>query len=88
MSYHDFSGEPEKVYHAFALGMLVWLSGKYEIKSNRESGYGRYDLALTPHDPGKQGIVMEFKRIDEKRGEEKRDGAPGKGSALDSCSDQ
>ncbi|MCP4688287.1 MAG: hypothetical protein GY859_09560, partial [Desulfobacterales bacterium] len=47
ISYHDFSGEPEKVYHALVLGMLVWLSGKYDIKSNRESGYGRYDLALT-----------------------------------------
>ncbi|MCP4690111.1 MAG: AAA family ATPase, partial [Desulfobacterales bacterium] len=58
MSYHDFSGEPEKVYHALVLGMLVWLSGKYEIRSNRESGYGRYDLALTPKDPGKQGIIM------------------------------
>ncbi|MCP4757267.1 MAG: AAA family ATPase, partial [Proteobacteria bacterium] len=67
MSYHDFSGEPEKVYHALVLGMLVWLSGKYEIKSNRESGYGRYDLALKPNDPGKQGIIMEFKRVEEKR---------------------
>ena len=65
MSYHDLSGEPEKVYHALVLGMLVWLSGKYEIRSNRESGYGRYDLMLKPLDLKKQGIIIEFKQVDE-----------------------
>ena len=65
MSYHDFAGEPEKVYHALVLGMLVWLSGKYEIKSNRESGYGRYDIMLKPKDTSKQGIIFEFKKVDE-----------------------
>jgi len=40
MSYHDFGDEPEKVYHALVLGMLVWLGGKYDIRSNRDSlGY-------------------------------------------------
>ncbi|GAK53224.1 hypothetical protein U14_04489 [Candidatus Moduliflexus flocculans] len=63
MSYHDLSGEPEKVYHALVLGMLVWLSGKYEIRSNRESGYGRYDVLLRPKNPEKQGIIIEFKRV-------------------------
>ena len=43
--------------------MLVWLSGRYGIRSNRESGYGCYDLALTLIDPGKQGIIMEFKCV-------------------------
>ncbi len=63
MSYHDLSGSPEKVYHALVLGMLVWLSDKYEIRSNRESGYGRYDLMLKPKEPGRQGIVIEFKKV-------------------------
>lgn len=40
--------EPEKVYHAFVLGLLVHLRGRYELKSNRESGFGRYDVMLIP----------------------------------------
>ncbi|MDM8530468.1 PD-(D/E)XK nuclease domain-containing protein [Anaerolineales bacterium HSG25] len=48
MSYHDLAGEPEKVYQALVLGMLVWLSDKYEIRTNRESGYGRYDMMFKP----------------------------------------
>jgi hypothetical protein len=48
MSYHDLSGDPEKVYQALVLGMLVWLSPKYEIRTNRESGYGRYDMMFKP----------------------------------------
>ena len=63
MSYHDFSGSPEKVYHALVLGMLVWLSNDYVIRSNRESGYGRYDIIFKPKDTNKQGIIIEFKRI-------------------------
>ncbi len=65
MSYHDLSGEPEKVYHALVLGMLVWMSGKYDIRSNRESGHGRYDIMMKPKDPQAQGILIEFKRLDE-----------------------
>ncbi len=64
MSYHDFSGAPEKVYHALTLGILVWLSGKYDIRSNRESGYGRYDVMLKPKDVSKPGVVIEFKLVD------------------------
>ena len=41
------------------------MSGKYEIRSNRESGYGRYDLMLKPIDTERQGIIIEFKRLDE-----------------------
>ncbi|CAN2039554.1 AAA ATPase-like domain-containing protein, nuclease domain-containing [Candidatus Magnetomoraceae bacterium gMMP-15] len=69
MSYHDLSGQPEKVYHALVLGMLVWLSYKYEIRSNRESGYGRYDIMLKPKDLNKQGIIIEFKRVYKDEGE-------------------
>jgi len=66
MSYHDLGDEPEKVYHALVLGMLVRMSDKYEIRSNRESEYGRYDLMLKPVDRSRQGILIEFKRIDKK----------------------
>jgi hypothetical protein len=65
MSFHDLAGEPEKVYHALVLGMLVWMSYAYDIRSNRESGYGRYDVMLKPKGVGKPGVVIEFKRVDE-----------------------
>lgn len=64
MSYHDLSGEPEKVYQALVLGMLVWLSPYYEIRSNREAGYGRYDLMFRPKEMTRQGIILEFKRVE------------------------
>ncbi|MBS0621909.1 MAG: AAA family ATPase [Verrucomicrobia bacterium] len=53
----------EKIYHAFVLGMLVGLKGSYEVKSNRESGFGRYDVMLLPKNPDHLGIVMEFKKV-------------------------
>jgi len=66
ISYFDVSGkEPEKVYHAFVLGMLISLEGDYEVKSNKESGYGRYDVMIIPKDIEKLGIIMEFKKIDD-----------------------
>jgi len=69
-SYHDFSGEPEKVYHALVAGLLIWITDSHEIKSNRESGYGRYDIMIIPHEPpagatDKPGYVIEFKTVDE-----------------------
>ena len=64
ISYFDMSGkEPEKVYHAFVLGMLISLSNTHEIKSNKESGYGRYDVMIIPKDISKIGIIIEFKKI-------------------------
>jgi len=69
MSYHDLAGESEKVYHALVLGMLVWLQDRYEMRSNRESGYGRYDLMLKPRQAGASGIIIEFKQVDEYTGE-------------------
>jgi hypothetical protein len=68
-SYHDFSGEPEKVYHALVAGLLVWISNTHEIKSNRESGYGRYDIMIIPKDLAKTGYVMEFKTVDTEENE-------------------
>jgi hypothetical protein len=63
-SYHDFGGEPEKVYHALVTGLLIWISNTHEVKSNRESGYGRYDIMIIPKDPSQTGYVMEFKSVD------------------------
>ncbi|RMH77979.1 MAG: AAA family ATPase [Calditrichaeota bacterium] len=62
-------GEAEKVYQAFIVGLLLWLSDRYEVKSNRESGYGRYDVMLIPRDPAQVGIIMEFKRVNRRRQE-------------------
>jgi hypothetical protein len=63
-SFHDFGGEPEKVYHALVAGLLIWITNTHEIKSNRESGYGRYDIMIIPHDPSLTGYVIEFKTVD------------------------
>lgn len=64
-SYFDVTGrDPEKVYHAFVLGMLVSLSKTHEVVSNRESGIGRYDVSLIPKDIKKCGVIFEFKRYD------------------------
>ena len=53
--------EPERFYHGFVLGLLVELRERYEIKSNRESGYGRYDVMLVPLNESDAAIVIEFK---------------------------
>jgi hypothetical protein len=68
-SYHDFGLEAEKVYQAFTIGLLVWLGGQYEIKSNRESGYGRYDVMVIPRDLSSAGYVIEFKKVDAEENE-------------------
>jgi hypothetical protein len=65
ISYFDVGGyEGEKVYHAFVLGMLISLNDSHEVISNRESGYGRYDVMIIPKDVSKLGIVIEFKKLD------------------------
>ena len=51
---------------SFVLGLVVCLRDRYQIKSNRESGLGRYDVMLIPHDRTQTGIVLEFKSIDPK----------------------
>ena len=53
--------EPERFYHGFVLGLLVDLSSEYMVTSNRESGYGRYDVMIEPRDNGKDAIILEFK---------------------------
>ena len=53
--------EPERFYHGFVLGVLVELSDKYRITSNRESGFGRYDVMLEPLGPSEDAVIIEFK---------------------------
>jgi hypothetical protein len=53
--------EPERFYHGFVLGLIVELEDTYEIKSNRESGFGRYDVMLRPFDKTKKAFIFEFK---------------------------
>jgi len=62
-SYFDAHGEPENVYQAYLLGLLAIIGDDYIIKSNRESGDGRYDIMLIPHNKTKFGIVIEIKQI-------------------------
>ncbi|MCL6586111.1 MAG: ATP-binding protein [Anoxybacillus sp.] len=69
ISYFDVGEESEKFYHALVLGMLVSLEKEYTIKSNRESGYGRYDIMLIPKQPTKYGIVIEFKSVNKRKKE-------------------
>ena len=53
---------PERFYHGFVLGLMVELAGRFEITSNRESGFGRYDIMLTPKNRGKDdAYIIEFK---------------------------
>ena len=51
----------ENFYHAFVLGMLVGLKDTYYVNSNRESGFGRYDIMLEPKDKNGNSFIMEFK---------------------------
>lgn len=53
--------EPERFYHGFVLGLLVDLKGTYVVTSNRESGFGRYDVILEPLKPDNDAIILEFK---------------------------
>lgn len=63
LSYYDTNGrDPEKVYQAFLLGMLV-SHGSYKVSSNRESGLGRYDILMLPVDVSRRGYIMELKRL-------------------------
>lgn len=60
--------EPERFYHGLVLGLIVELQGKYVITSNRESGFGRYDVMLEPKNPKEDaGIILEFKVFNRRR---------------------
>ena len=75
-SYFDMSGkedsqsEPERFYHGFVLGLIADQTDQYEICSNRESGFGRYDVMMIPRKRGDKkypAIIMEFKVRNEKK---------------------
>ena len=53
--------EPERFYHGFVLGLMVDLSEHYAVTSNRESGFGRYDVMLEPKEKGDWAYILEFK---------------------------
>ena len=59
--------QPERFYHGFVLGLIAGETRRYEIRSNRESGYGRYDVAMIPAASDLPAIVMEFKVHDPAR---------------------
>ena len=60
VSYYDV-GQEEKYYHNLVLGMILSLSKEYDIHSNLESGYGRYDISLEPKEKNRVGFILEFK---------------------------
>lgn len=63
---------PENFFHALTLGMLTCLSGAYHVKSNRESGYGRFDVEVIPRDSERNpdAFILEFKVFSKKERDE------------------
>lgn len=59
--------EPERFYHGFVLGLMVDLENRYVITSNRESGFGRYDVMLEPKKKDEDAFVIEFKVFNSRR---------------------
>ena len=70
LSHFDLDKEMEKIYQVFMIGLVGFLMGKYEIISNDESGYGRYDLAMIPIKSNEKAYLMEFKIAKTKKGME------------------
>jgi PD-(D/E)XK nuclease superfamily len=65
VSSHDMSKEPENFYHGLMIGLTASLYARndYETKSNRESGYGRYDYMILSRNLDKPTILFEFKKV-------------------------
>lgn len=59
--------QPERFYHGFVLGLMVDKAKDYVIKSNKESGFGRYDVVMEPKDIKNTAVIMEFKVFDAKK---------------------
>ena len=72
LSHFDLDKEMEKIYQVFMIGLVGFLMRKYEIISNDESGYGRYDLAMIPIKSNEKAYLMEFKISKIKKGMEER----------------
>ena len=64
VSYNDPKKGNEAFYHGFILGMSLYLEGEYIVKSNIESGLGRYDVSIEPKNKNKRGYILEFKATD------------------------
>ena len=60
---------PEAVYQAFVLGLLVTLEPTHQVTSNREAGFGRYDVRVSPRQAGQPGAVLALKVADADQGE-------------------
>ena len=71
VSYHD-TAQPESFYHGLILGFGVLMEDEYRVESNRESGYGRFDIAFFPLKDGAPGVVLELKSA---KSEEAMEGA-------------
>jgi hypothetical protein len=70
LSYHDVGGrDVERVFQAFILGLLTIAEPRYEVRSNRESGRGRYDVMILPKKAGTPGTVLELKVVNTRRSE-------------------
>ena len=65
-------GAPERFYHGFVLGLLADLSDQFSIRSNRESGLGRYDIILRAREENCDSYIIEFKVFDRERDEDMR----------------
>ena len=75
VSYFDLTKRSsESFYHGLVLGLLAAIREKYDLKSNRESGYGRFDIACMPKDKSLSGIILEFK-ASKRKGDLSRDAA-------------
>ena len=59
--------EPERFYHGFVLGLMVQMEDCYTVTSNRESGFGRYDIMLEPKKENLDAILIEFKVFNPRR---------------------
>ncbi len=68
-SYYDTAKNHEYIYHSYILGLLAIIGDDYIIKSNGESGDGRYDIMLIPrgHAPLQHGVVIEIKQIEKQK---------------------
>ena len=64
VSYNDTKKGNEAFYHGFILGMSLYLEREYIVKSNIESGLGRYDVSIEPKNKNKRGYILEFKATD------------------------
>ena len=68
LSFHTVGKkDPERVYQAFILGMLVNLQSTHEVESERENGLGRSDVMIIPKDKSKLGVVIELNRTSGKK---------------------